>query len=249
MNLFKKSLPQYTGKKPDFIIAGFSKCGTTALARNLDKHPDIKIGRLHDGKGELMFFNDKKRWEKGYKWYFNHFNAACAGDKTPSYVYTSECMERIANILPEIKLIFCVRNPVDRLISWYNHKIIRDKKLSPETFPFSSYRSFYMGHMYDPLLTGCYATVIRENVIPFLSLNCCHFVVQEHMILNPEHEVQRILKFLGVSKHSIDCSHHNVSRKRVLIDNELRSEIVEFYKKHNEEFSALTGISLTHWNQ
>lgn len=249
MKLFKRLFFRELHKKPDFIIAGFSKCGTTALAHNLGKHPDIHIARLNDSKNELQFFNNEKRWEKGCDWYFNHFHGVCAGEKTPSYVYTKVCMERIARIVPDVKLILCVRNPVDRLVSWYNHKIIRMKKSTLEEPPFSSYHSFYKGHMYDPLSTGCYADVITRNVLPFFPLERCFFIIQEQMAQNPEHEIQPVLRYLGLSEYPIECGYHNVSRDKINIDPNTRNELLEYYYKHNEEFTRLTGIPVAHWNQ
>ena len=46
-------------KFPDFIIIGAAKCGTTALWMNLDKHPEINMGRKGYSSIEVHFWGYK----------------------------------------------------------------------------------------------------------------------------------------------------------------------------------------------
>jgi len=248
MNFIKNFFPRKSFKKPDFIIAGFSKCGTTALAHNLDKHPDIDIVKMSDKNFEVLFFNIEKNWSKGKNWYFSHFEGRCAGEKTPSYVYTSKSMKRIFRVLPNIKLILCVRNPVDRLLSWYEHKVIRLNKFSPEEYPLSSYKTFPEQRFYDPVKTGCYAEIIKNNVLPYFSQDKCHFVIQENMKMNPDIEMQKILKYLGVDEIPLICENINISKNKVSVDQKTREELLDYYYKYNIDFSDLTGLCIDQWN-
>lgn len=78
-------------QKPNFIIIGAAKCGTTALASILDSHPDCCMSRLK----EVSFFQDtidfepNPNYEKGWEWYqkaFSHYNGEpIVGEATPSY--------------------------------------------------------------------------------------------------------------------------------------------------------------------
>lgn len=249
MNLFSRLLKGKIYKKPDFIIAGFSKCGTTALAHNLNKHPCINIAKLNEKNFELLFFNIEKNWERGGGWYFSHFEGKCAGDKTPSYIYTRKSMERIAHMLPDIKLILCVRNPVDRLISWYEHKVLRLNKFSPQEYPLSAYKIFPEQHFYDPVKTGCYAEIIKNNMLPYFPLDKCHFVIQENMNANPDLEIQNILKYLRVEEIQLSCEHINVSQNKISIDKKTRDELLDYYYKYNIEFSELTSLSVAQWRE
>lgn len=112
-------------KLPDFLICGAQKSGTTSLMENLSFHPDICMPRrrVRPYGRELHFFNLKKRFDRGIKWYqkqFSHCNdEKILGEKTPAYMCDPEAAGRIASVIPEVHLIFILRDPVDRAYSAY----------------------------------------------------------------------------------------------------------------------------------
>jgi hypothetical protein len=96
------------------------KCGTTALARYLARHPDIHVAP----KKEVHFFD--RRFNEGIAWYARHFESAgpdCAavGEATAHYLYDPDAPARIASTLPNVRLIALLRNPADRAYSQYWH--------------------------------------------------------------------------------------------------------------------------------
>lgn len=105
---------------PDFIIVGTMKAGTTSLAHYLKQHPQIFMPNR-----EVHFFNNEDNYKKGVKWYKKQFkkasNDSVIGEKTPTYSYLKKVPKRIHDILPEVKLIWIFRNPVDRTYSNYWH--------------------------------------------------------------------------------------------------------------------------------
>ncbi|HEC77247.1 MAG TPA: hypothetical protein ENI33_08350 [Thermoplasmatales archaeon] len=107
---------------PNFIIPGAMKSGTTALRIYLAQHPDVFMASK-----EIHFFDREENFEKGIEWYekfFNDWNGERAiGEKTPEYLYDEKVPERIYNVLPNVKLIFVLRNPVDRAYSHYWHNV------------------------------------------------------------------------------------------------------------------------------
>ena len=117
-----------TIKKPDFIIIGAQKCGTSTMFRNLNKHPDIFLPR----KKELHFFDEK--YEKGIGRYFRYFNRKkipqtpfCTGEASPFYFFHPLAASRIHQHLPDIKLILLLRNPINRAYSQYHHQRRKDR--------------------------------------------------------------------------------------------------------------------------
>jgi len=108
-------------KSPSFIIVGAPKSGTNSLREYLRSHPDIYIP-----PGEVHYFD--KNYEKGIEWYLKFFDNAkdnqLIGEKTPNYMYKKEIAEKIFKLNNKIKLIFLLRNPVDRAYSnyWHNYK-------------------------------------------------------------------------------------------------------------------------------
>ncbi len=104
---------------PNFIICGTQKGGTTSLHWYLKDHPEIFMA---DTK-EVHFFD--RNYEKGMKWYKDFFKKASSykliGEATPSYMYLEEVAGRIHKQLPKAKLIFVLRDPINRAYSAYWH--------------------------------------------------------------------------------------------------------------------------------
>lgn len=115
---------------PRFLIVGAMRCGTTALARMTGAHPNVFIPPAK----ELHFFDH--RWARGVEWYERQFAAAMhegvVGEATPGYLYCGTCSERIAEVLPTVRLIAILRNPVDRAYSHYWHN--RRRGIEPRSF-------------------------------------------------------------------------------------------------------------------
>jgi hypothetical protein len=113
------------GNLPNMIIIGAQKCGTTSLHYYLSLHPEISMSK----QKELNFFLPKKNWHKGIEWYKSNFigRAKIYGEASPGYsfypVYKG-VPERMYSIIPEAKLIYLVRDPVERIISHYFHNYV-----------------------------------------------------------------------------------------------------------------------------
>ena len=103
---------------PDFLIVGAMKAATFTLSRNLPAHPDLFVPH-----GELHFFSDPNRYAKGAAHYSKHFESArpeqFIGEKSVGYYFTPEAPARIHELMPEVKLIWLLRDPVPRLTSHY----------------------------------------------------------------------------------------------------------------------------------
>lgn len=105
---------------PNLIIIGSMKSGTTSLHSYLDLHPDIGMS----SPKELDFFVEEHNWCKGVEWYANHFpgNTKVAGESTPYYTQAHRFQgvpPRMKNLLPDVRLIYILRDPVARVQSHY----------------------------------------------------------------------------------------------------------------------------------
>ena len=109
--------------KNHFIIAGAQRSGTTYLYEVLDEHPEICMSK--PVKPEPKYFIEKKKedliLERYHKSFFNHCSdkTKIFGEKSTSYYERKESVELIAHLLPEVKIIFLLRNPVERAVSNY----------------------------------------------------------------------------------------------------------------------------------
>jgi hypothetical protein len=113
--------------RPDFLIIGAEKAGTTWAYDILRAHPDLF---LPDVK-EIHFFNrftstgretDNFR-RRGLGWYDRHFDGAhgnmAVGEATPMYLCDPDAPGRIRQTLPDARFIVLLRDPVSRTLSHY----------------------------------------------------------------------------------------------------------------------------------
>ncbi len=108
---------------PNFIIAGAEKSGTSSLVFYLMEHEDVYIPVFR----ELHFFDDETSFSKGVEWYTDCFaargNQKVTGECTPLYMFSEGAAQRISGLFPDMRLIFILRNPVDRAYSNYWHQV------------------------------------------------------------------------------------------------------------------------------
>ena len=104
---------------PDFLVIGAARSGTTSLYRYLERHPAIAAASMK----EIHYFSID-HW-RGVEWYRAHFptamtrkimtwrgDARCqTGEATPYYLFHPLAPERIAEALPDIKLMICAQEP------------------------------------------------------------------------------------------------------------------------------------------
>ncbi|CAM3775077.1 Sulfotransferase domain protein [Vibrio aerogenes CECT 7868] len=110
-------------KRPNLYILGGQKCGTSALAHFLAQHPDIYLPK----RKEAHIFDhpdieptDFGQLDLAYQDFFaDSRSETYACDATPIYGYWSELLTLIANYSPDTKVIFMVRDPVERAVSQY----------------------------------------------------------------------------------------------------------------------------------
>ncbi|MDX1394802.1 MAG: sulfotransferase domain-containing protein, partial [Gemmatimonadota bacterium] len=113
-------MPEREGCLPNLLVIGAMNAGTTSLYHYLRLHPEIHMSTPK----ELTFFADEWNWPRGLDWYASHFDPSFAvnGEASPLYTTYPECpeiAERIGRNLPDVKLLYLVRDPIARMISQY----------------------------------------------------------------------------------------------------------------------------------
>ena len=102
---------------PDFLYIGPSKAGSTWIFKVLSWHPQIY---MYSGKN-LGFFSS--HFDNGWEWYCGNFHPEpqhrIVGEVSHSYLASEEACQRIHEFLPNVKLIMCLREPVQRTFSDY----------------------------------------------------------------------------------------------------------------------------------
>jgi hypothetical protein len=119
---------------PDFVVIGAAKSGTTSAWRWLRMQPDCFL----PSPKEVDFFSSDENWERGLSWYRAQFAAAGAeqkaGEVSPNYTSPDRAAisaERMAKSLPNVKVVFLARNPIERMRSHYRHEVQRGRERRP----------------------------------------------------------------------------------------------------------------------
>ena len=106
---------------PDFLVPGAQKGGTTTLQTLLAAHPQVFLPVCK----EVHYFS--LHHDRGEAWYAEHFSAAKpsqnCGEITPYYLFHPEAPGRIQALLPNVRLVLLLRDPVERAVSQYFHSV------------------------------------------------------------------------------------------------------------------------------
>ena len=108
---------------PNFLIAGYPRCGTTFLYQKLKSHPDIFMPDIKEPK---FFSNpDYMNQLNEYRKLFDGVtNEKCIGEATPRYIFSRNTAENIHKVLgANIKIILIFRNPIERINTLYTRKL------------------------------------------------------------------------------------------------------------------------------
>jgi hypothetical protein len=107
---------------PNLIVIGAAKCGTTSLHWYLGSHPEITMSQ----EKELNYFVAEERWSRGLDWYESQFRESrVRGESSPDYTAYPHFVgvpSRMAATVPDAKLIYLVRDPVERIVSQYRFR-------------------------------------------------------------------------------------------------------------------------------
>ncbi|MCP5095597.1 MAG: sulfotransferase domain-containing protein [Chloroflexi bacterium] len=119
----------------DFMIIGAQKSGTTSLASQLSNHPEICFCNIK----EPMYFLDAVNWRKNLNSYHQLFtpqNGQLLGEASTTYTFLPKYPDTYKSLYeynPDLKLVYIMRHPIERMVSNYTHRILRNQvKLAPE---------------------------------------------------------------------------------------------------------------------
>lgn len=106
---------------PNFLYIGAPRAGSTWIFEALRAHPEVFVPIAK----YIKYYTDAQYY-RGRDWYEAHFDAAgpqhrAVGEVSIDYMYSDNALERIAADLPDIKLLACIRNPIERDWSAYLH--------------------------------------------------------------------------------------------------------------------------------
>lgn len=113
---------------PNFLIGGSLAGGTSFLSNALLHHPDVFLPRIT--RPEPGFFSKSWEYEKSLdyylrKWFADYSGQAACGERSSLYLHGGETVaRRIKASLPGVKLIFTLRNPIERAYGNYRFTVL-----------------------------------------------------------------------------------------------------------------------------
>jgi len=258
------SLRFRTCSLPDFLIIGAQKGGTTSLYAYLTQHPGI----ISSEKKEVHYFGHPKNQLQGQTWYRKHFPSKAymkalevklgyspiTGEATPNM--NQPFMPRLVHeLLPNVKLIAMLRNPIDRAFSQYHHNrqfpgrepltfedaIAQSEVEIPDEFmnDFEGYAQ--CRHRRSYITRGLYAEQL-ERWYQYYPKDRIHIMSSEEFFVGPTFEIKNVLKFLEMPDFPIDCAvSRNVGSYQNKMSDALKDHLEAIFKPHNRRLYDLTG--------
>lgn len=186
---------------PNLLIIGAQKAATTSLHAYLDAHPQIAMSKVK----ELNFFGGPgfATWERGLAWYEEQFPVAAEvrGESSPNYTFhpvIPGVPERIHGIIPNTKLIYMVRDPVQRMLSQWQHVAASGRERRPFREILAEPDFARSGYV----MKSRYAYQI-DQYRPFFGDDQLLVLSQEALLEDPRAVLSGTFRFLGVGDSDV----------------------------------------------
>lgn len=185
------------------MIIGAQKAASTSIYEQLRKHDDV----LMSEKKEIGFFSYEYSYRKGLKYYSSYFQGwngeKVIGEATPGYLHEENVPERIHKFLPNVKLIACLRDPIDRAYSTYLMQLTKGAE--------PPWKSFEEAVNNSPqyLENGCYHKHL-QRYLKYFPLEQIHLSIFDDLKNNPQQFYNSICDFLEIDH--VGLSEMRISR-------------------------------------
>jgi hypothetical protein len=247
---------------PDFVIAGAQRAGTTSLYRYLLEHPRVAWPRFV--KGVHYFDVD---YARAPRWYRSHFplernlrrddpaRRRVTGEASPYYLFHPHVPQRLAETVPDVRVIAILRDPVARALSHYAHERARgfepldladaldveERRLTGEERRLAdpAYRSFSHQH-HSYVARGRYIAQLDRyrEVLPSQQLLVLD---ADDLLTDTQHVFDRVCRFLGIGQHTLDTPRRFNARPKASVRGPVRSRLVAAFRDDVEGVAELLG--------
>ncbi len=202
---------------PDFLIVGAAKAGTTALYHQLGTHPDIFMSPQKEmnffalenqaidfkGPGDMNGIHRTSVTNKTeyLSFFMESNNKQIKGEVSPLYLYSKLAAKNIKKYIPNVKIIVCLRNPIDRAFSAFSH-LTRDHRENEKDF----LKAFSKNHeridaewaeIWHYGSMGLYGHQLERYYSEFDS-NQIQILIYEEFVKDPQRTLKTICDFLKI---------------------------------------------------
>ena len=241
---------------PDMIIAGAPRCGTSWL------YPDIEMAKPRNP--EPKFFLDDAVYARGLDYYSSTWFCTIdadkvAGEKSTNYLETAIVPARIKQHIPGVRLVFILRDPVERAYSNYrwsrmnglereefDHALdleFTGARAVPDALRYARPFSYLERGLYCRLLTPWFDHFARDRIL------CLRY---EDIAADPGELAETLHRFLGVAARPFDTDDLGIVNPVAGDDDSrmppgARSRLERFYEKPNRDLGELLGGDFDRW--
>lgn len=254
---------------PDFLVIGTKRGGTTSLWNYLLGHPDVLPmfpADLNLKSPHYFYWH----YDKGPAWYRSHFAtrstrrrregqtgvAPVAGEASPYYLYSPYVAARVAGLIPDVKLIVMLRDPVRRAYSHYWERVDQGveslsfedalaaeedrlagerERMAADPLYYSRPHDWYSYRdrgIYAPQLKRWFDLFGREQFLVIRS---------EDFYSDPQVITREVTRFLGVSPRTVPTEVRHNYRPAPGMSADTKAEMADFYQPHNAQLYELLG--------
>lgn len=237
---------------PNFLVIGAQRSGTSSLYHWIVQHPSV----LRSKRKEVHFFDFNV--ERGEQWYRAHFplqltmqragrkRPATTGEATPNYLFDPAVPARVHALLPHVRLIAVLRNPVDRAISHYRHAVSegREHLSLPDAIDAEDERMALGGEAawaFSYVTRGHYARQLRHWLTCFDEEQLL-ILLSDDLFRDPRTVVSSTFQFLGVEPRpvSLDLTARNETEEpRAAVPTGVRGLLASKFTESNSELAEL----------
>jgi hypothetical protein len=246
---------------PDFIIGGAPRSGTSWLYCLLDRHPGIYMAKPITPEPKFFLVDHLYARSLAYyseTWFAPAGDSRLAGEKSTDYLENAVAAERIARDVPRVKLVFILREPVERAYSNYlwtrmnglekedfatalDLEEQREREL-PERLKFARPYAYFSRGLYADLLIPYFRLFARDRML---------ILRFDDLVQTPMAVAGRLHQFLGVDRRPDDArglAEVNVAEKDGLsLDEAVRYELGRRYTEPNRRLISLVGPEFEPW--
>lgn len=179
--------------RPNLFVIGAAKSGTTSLHRYLDSHPDVFMCYP---KEPAIFVPEYRKHPRDMDWYLSLFedagDATVIGESSTFYTMLPTFQgvpARIKDFAPEARLIYLMRDPVERAISHYWHRVRKSKERRPIEVAVKANVEYVAFSDYECQLVPYFETFGRDAILT---------LTFEELTGRPVETMQRVFEWLGV---------------------------------------------------
>jgi len=250
---------------PDLVLVGVQRSGTTALTEALYRLSNVERPRL--GKGSHYF---SYNYHRGWPWFQSQFPTSIAAaaverfkgrplfcfDACPYYLFHPFAVERMAQALPEVKVLVMLRDPVRRAESHYHHSVTHgheeldfeeavaaeSKRLAGEDERMQQDWTYWShGHEHHSYISkGMYADQL-ERLFRFYPTDQVKVLQSEAFYRNADTVLAEVTDWLNLPAVTLDPADDRNANQYKPMDEKIRASLTEIYREPNERLFALLG--------